>query len=161
MNKKITNSNVESTNWMYVSAIENSNLRKRIEFNLTWFQKNSSVHRISFYLTSIMIIVINASIPIINQIYPKYASNIVSTLSAIAAISASLIALFSMRENWFRSSMHAEEIKTECMLFNMTVGEYGEFQNKEDKERLLAERFEEIVRSDRNKWSKLNNKKLL
>ena len=157
-NQNNGNSNQESINWMYISAIDNFNLRKRIEYNLEWFQKNSTANCITFYLMSIIMIVINASIPVINQMSVEHATKIVSTLSAIAAISGSLITLFSTRENWFRSSMHAEEIKTECMLFNMSVGEYGELQNKGEREILLAERFEEIVRSDRNKWSKLIKK---
>lgn len=136
---------------IYIDEIENNVIRKRIEHILEWYMRKSTFYKNLFYWLSLLIILINAAIPIINQIKFVYYNNIVSIISAFASVFTGCITLFTMKDTWFRYRKSVELIKKECMLFSSKDEDYKD----ENRETLLIKNVENIVSSERQAWEKV------
>ncbi|EHJ00364.1 hypothetical protein CDLVIII_3815 [Clostridium sp. DL-VIII] len=142
---------------IYVVGIENEALKGRVEHILDWYIRKAASYKRLFYGISAVLILINASIPIINEIGIE---NIgftgkditVSIISSIATILTSFMTLFTMKDTWFRYRKHVESIKTECMLFNCKCEPY----NDKNRECNFAQKIESIICNERQQW--INNK---
>lgn len=133
---------------VYVFRITDNAIRLRIRHLLDWYIRKASFYKFLFYLLSMVLIVINALIPILNQSALENKDLIVSIGSSIATIISSALTLFTMKDTWFRYRNHAELIKEECMKYNSCYGDYYNNQNQS----LLSENVELIIRSERNMW---------
>ncbi|SFC97304.1 DUF4231 domain-containing protein [Clostridium uliginosum] len=153
---------------IYVNNINDRIIRARIEHLLDWYIRKSTFYKNLFYGISVLLILINASIPILNEFLLQNSSSStarldnsqyitigVSILSSIATILTSFMTLFTMKDTWFRYRKHVELIKKECMLYNCKSGVYG----GENINCILAERIEEIIGNERQEWveRKFNN----
>ena len=129
---------------IFTSNIENPVIKQRVYQVLSWNIIKSTRYKRMFYILSILILILNASIPVINQI-EKFP--IVVTI--IASIS-SVITLINFKDVWYRYRVTAEKIKTECMLLNCRLGQYS-CVNREKK---FLIRIEEILAEDQESWIK-------
>lgn len=133
---------------IYTSGIKNEKVKDRVEDVLHWYIRKAIFYKKMFYRLSIALIIINASIPFINQLNMENSAIIVTFISSIATIITSVLTLFTMKDAWFRYRNHTELIKKECSLFNAEAGDYS----KENKENLLIMKIEEIVGQEVLLW---------
>lgn len=133
---------------IYTSNIVNKKIKYRIEDVLHWYIRKASFYKTLFYVLSMVLILINTSIPCINQLNVENSSILVTFISSIAAIITSALTLFTMKDSWFRYRNHAELIKKECSLFNAETGIYSE----SEKEKLLIVKIEEIIGQEILSW---------
>jgi hypothetical protein len=135
---------------IYVGRIENEALKERIEHILDWYIRKAVFCKNLFYEISVVLVLINASIPIINQIGFDNKDITVSIISSIATILTSFMTLFTMKDTWFRYRKYVELIKTECMLYNCKCDNYSE----ENRDCVLAIKVEDIICNERQEWVK-------
>lgn len=136
---------------IYINGIENHIIKKRIEHILEWYIRKSTFYKNLFYWLSLLVILINAAIPIMNQMKFIYYENIVSIISAFASVFTSCITLFTTKDTWFRYRKSVELIKKECMLFSSK----DEYYQDENRETLLIKNVENIISSERQSWEKV------
>lgn len=122
-------------------SIDNEVIRRRIEDLLTYYTKKATYYQYAYYILSIVIIVINASIPVIHHLHLEKSIVIVSISSAVASVIASIITLLNIKDIWFRYRRNIKILKKECMLFNCQCGNY----NGEDKEKIFIVNVEDII----------------
>ena len=101
-----------------------------------------------FYILSILVLILNASIPVINQI-EKFPI-VVTIVASISTVITGIITLINFKDVWYRYRVTAEKIKTECMLLNCRLGQYS-CVNREKK---FLIRIEEILAEDQESWIK-------
>ncbi|MCT4618218.1 MAG: DUF4231 domain-containing protein [Marinisporobacter sp.] len=138
----------------FTEMIENQIIKSRVKHLLEWYVKKATSYKCCYYILSIAMIIINASIPVIHQFKWEQSKIFVSSISAIASIIASILTLVSVKDTWFRYRKHVELIKTECMLFNCQCGDYS----KEDREKIFIENIENIISEERGYWEKFKFK---
>ncbi|MEJ8555146.1 DUF4231 domain-containing protein [Tepidibacter sp. Z1-5] len=129
--------------------IENEVIRQRVEQLLVWDVKKATCYKRAYYLMSIVIIIANASIPIINQMWTGPNGRLtVSSISGLAGVIASILTLVNVKDTWFRYRKFAELMKTECILFINKCNPY----NGENRECLFVNKIELIVSGERGLW---------
>ena len=134
----------------YTKEIENELIRNRVSYLMEWYVRKCTYYKNIYYSLSVLLIVINASIPILNQTVWKYSKITVSIISSLATISTSVMTLFTMKDTWFRYRNSVELMKKECMLFSGRCNEYS----RHYRETLFIKRFEDIIENERKTWQK-------
>ena len=115
---------------------------------LSWNIIKSTRYKRMFYILSILVLILNASIPVINQI-EKFPI-VVTIVASISTVITGIITLINFKDVWYRYRVTAEKIKTECMLLNCRLGQYS-CVNREKK---FLIRIEEILAEDQESWIK-------
>lgn len=143
-----------------VEYIENDMIRERVSHLIIWYCKKSTYYKRINYILGILVIVINAIIPVVNQMsFMEIQNNklLVSLSSSIASILGSISVLLNVKETWYRYRKHCELMKTECILFNNKCEKYSD----DNREKLFVMEIEKIVADERNRWeiSKFKNDK--
>lgn len=131
---------------IFTSHIQNKIIRARVEQVLNWNVKKATYHKYLFYLLSMITIILNSSIPIINQLNEYDLA--ITIIASITSIITSILTLINFKDVWYRYRKTAEEIKRECMKLNCRYGEY-EF---EDRETRFLINFESIVSNETDLW---------
>lgn len=135
----------------YYIKFSNSNNSAIINKTLEHYVQKSIFHKNLFFNLSIAVIILNASIPLINSI-PDLKTNILTSIaSTLTVIITSILTILAAKDNWMRYRSYAEELKTECNLFNNNIGEYS-CENIELKEQRFILSFERINKSERTLW---------
>ncbi|EOU1755917.1 DUF4231 domain-containing protein [Clostridium perfringens] len=139
---------------IYTSEIKNTIIQKRVGQVLEWNIKKATKYKFLFYLLSIIIIILNASIPIINQINGY--EILITIISSIVLALTSIISLINFKDTWHRYRYTAEAIKGECMRFNCRTIEYRD----ENRDTVFLERIERLISAERELWieSRFNKK---
>lgn len=136
--------------------IKNKMIRDRVEQLLVWDVKKATCYKRRYYSMSIVIILANASIPIINQMWTGPNGRLtVSIISGLAGVIASILTLINVKDTWFRYRKFAELMKTQCILFINKCDPY----NGEDRECLFVNNIESIVSDERDHWESSKFKK--
>lgn len=137
-----------------LSNIENINIRKRVTQVVIWNIKKATKYKRLYYWMSIAIIILTASIPVINLLdflNPKISTSIIS---ALAGILASILTLVNVKETWLRYRKYAEMIKSESVLFINKCERYSEI----DAECKFIENIESIIGEERLNWEEIRKK---
>lgn len=137
----------------FTEMIDNQIIKNRVVHLLEWYAKKATCYKRYYYVLSIALIIINASIPVIHQFEWEQSKIIVSSISATASIIASILTLVSVKDTWFRYRKHVELLKTECMLFNCRCGDY----NEDDREKIFISNIENISSGERAYWKRFKN----
>lgn len=133
---------------IFISTIQDEYIKRRVNQVLKWDIKRAIWNKRIFYLINITILVLNASIPIINQI--KEQSIYVTIISSICTILASIINLINFKDEWYRYRYCVETIKRECMMLSCKCGEY----KGENREKIFLINFEQILSKEIDYWKK-------
>ena len=156
-NKSIRNSKKKELNsiTIYINRIQDEDIKNRIKHILDWYMRKATFYKNLFYMLNFNLILINASIPVINQCIFDYKELTVSIISAIATVITSCISLFTMKDTWFRYRKYVENIKQECILFHCHRGRYRQQHLEND----LMESIELLISEERQAWgnSKFSN----
>lgn len=132
---------------IFTEPIQNETIKKRVTQVLNWNIKKGTKQKYLFYAFSIIVIILNAAIVVINQM-EKY-DLLITIIASISSVLASIITLFNFKETWHRYRKSSEEIKTECMQFNCKCGEYKEEEGREEK---FLIKIESIINEERSLW---------
>lgn len=150
-NRNCTSKELESMS-MYTDEIQNKIIKARIKHILEWYIRKADFYKRIFYFFSVAAIVVNACVPIMNQMQSKTKWDgylvIATTLSGIATVLISMVTLFTMKDTWFRYRKHAELIKKECIMHAVKKKDY----NGEDRDGVLIENVEAIIDDERMTW---------
>lgn len=131
---------------IYTNCIEDTIIRQRVQQVLEWNIKKSTYHKWLFYILNIVIIILNAFIPILNQI--GYYDLLITIFASTTAVITSIITLINFKDVWYRYRSSAEAIKSECIKLRGQVGDYS----LDDRERTFIINVESIVSNERNLW---------
>lgn len=95
---------------------------KRTIYCLNWYAKKAIHYRFLFFLLSIM----NIAAPLISGLLLTYLNKgfISTILSALTSLSASLLALFNVRDKWTSYRSAAEYIKQQYTLYIIKAAPY-------------------------------------
>lgn len=133
---------------IFTSNIENTIIKQRVYQVLKWNIIKSTNYKRIFYFLSVILLILNASIPVINQI-EKFPI-VVTIIASISTVITGIITLINFKDVWHRYRLTAERIKTECMLLNCRLGQYSGI----DREKKFMLRFEEILAENQELWIK-------
>lgn len=138
---------------VFTDPINNNLIKKRVYNTLVWNIKKATYYKRFFYSFSIILLILNATVPIINQL--NNYSIWVTIISSIGFVITSMLTLINFKDVWYRYRLTSEIIKSECMKLNCKIGEY----ENEDREKRFLNKFESILSDERNLWinSRFNN----
>lgn len=138
---------------IFTDSIQNYLIKKRVYDTLVWNIKKATYYKRFFYYFSIISLILNAAIPVINQL--NNYSILVTIISSIGFVITSILTLVNFKDVWYRYRVTSEIIKAECMRLNCKIGEY----ENDDREKVFLNNFEEILLDERNLWinSRFNN----
>lgn len=135
---------------------ENDYIEKRLDDQITWYDKKSQWNQKRFKTLRILEIIIASSIPVLavaskESIGFRYATII---LSALITVIISIQSLYKFHEDWIEYRMIAETLKHEKYLYKTKTGIYnaGEVTTLN----LLVERIESIISHENINWSQIN-----
>lgn len=133
---------------IFTSSIENELIKKRVKQVLEWNMNKAISNKKIFYRMSISLLILNASIPIINQLDNQ--SILVTCVASLCTIITGIITLLNFKDEWYQYRTCTESIKRECMMLNCRCGEY----ESEEREKLFLIKFEQILLNERTYWEK-------
>ena len=135
---------------IYTENIKDELIKKRIEHLLDWYIRKANFYKNLFYILSMLLIIINAIIPVLSGTQINNKDIVISCISSIATIITSSLTLFTMKDTWFRYRNSVEIMKSECIKFNCNLNEYNG-----NNEIILAQTIEHIVENERDLWKQI------
>lgn len=118
---------------------------------LRYYVRKALLYKYVYYVTSLVSLLLNFTIPVINQIDWLGNRVTITIISSLTALITSTIALIGLKDKWYRSRTAAENIKTECNKFNAGVGVYDNTDIVK-KEKEFISNFELIINQDKILW---------
>lgn len=149
--KKSTSFNELKTLNSYYIKLDSERTQGVINNSMLYYVTRARMYKLLFVGLSAGLLAINCSIPVVNQMQFKGGGIWITLLSSVAAFISGLITLIGLRDKWFRYRTVAENLKTECNLYNSNSGKYRELSDA-GKQDLLIQRFEEINGTDIQMW---------
>ena len=127
-------------------------IEKRLKGQMDYYSKKSAKCRKEYYWMSAILIVINATIPILSlgiesTEIQKY---IVAVLGSAATIISSVMLLRKPKDLWIKYRSTNEKLKKEKILFETSSGKY---KNGSEEEFILT--CEAIMESEHTAWEDL------
>ena len=138
---------------IFISSIQDEVIKRRVKQVLVWNIKKATKNKFIFYLLSILALILNASIPVINQL--NQYDIIVTIISSIVVVITGILTLINFKDVWYRYRVTVENIKRECIMLSC---KYGEYEN-EDREKKFIINFENLLLDERDLWIKSRFKK--
>ena len=137
-------------------TIDNNNLldgyiRVRFEQSVKWYIKKANIFKRLYYFLSIVGIALPATIPIVNSINDcsTHANSVIITiLSVITSISASLLTFFKARDKWIQYRYMAEKLQAELSLY---VGQIDSYESDKERNKAFLKKMEQLM-SDEHDW---------
>lgn len=102
---------------IFTSNIENPVIKQRVYQVLSWNIIKSTRYKRMFYILSILILILNASIPVINQI-EKFPI-VVTIIASISSVITGIITLINFKDVWYRYRVTAGENKNRMYAFKL------------------------------------------
>lgn len=135
----------------------NQYIEERVEGQIEWYDKKSSIQKRWFYSLRTITIVASVLVPFSAGLVShwRWFLTVTSLLGIIASIAESLSSLTKVHEKWIQYRDIAEQLKHELYLFQMHAGIYDDPET--DAEKTFVERVETIISSENITWANLNN----
>ena len=118
----------------------------RLAEQLEWYSKKASQNKSRFHSLQIIIIIIGATIPLVNLVdFAPTEIRVISAIlgSVIVGISG-ILQLKKYHENWIMYRSTEEAIKKEKYTYEQNAGDYSGLKEEEKKKRLV-ENVEAII----------------
>jgi len=134
----------------FTRKIVDKDLRYIVRQMMDFYYRAARRNRWAFLIMTIMVIMINASIPVLTSLDKKIPSptTLIAVLSAVATVINGIVLVLMLKEGWIRSRTSLERFKRELVLFGVGHKPY----DKGDKERLLAKRVNKITSDEYDMW---------
>jgi len=124
----------------------------RLDDQLAWYDRKAGSNRRWYLTLRITVIVAAAVVPLFSLLNFKF---VTSALGALIVIVEGIQQLNNFHDNWLRYRATAEDLKHEKYLYAAGAGAY---RAADDAKRLLAERVEEILSTERGRWASAMNR---
>jgi len=124
----------------------------RLEDQLAWYDRKAGSNRRWYLTLRITVIVAAAVVPLFSLLNFKF---VTSALGALIVIVEGIQQLNNFHDNWLRYRATAEDLKHEKYLYAAGAGAY---RAADDAKRLLAERVEELLSTERGRWASAMNR---
>jgi hypothetical protein len=134
----------------YTVTLSDEKVSNAVKSTLEYYVKEACRNKFCFFLTSIISIILNATIPVLYQFEIDKIERIIIIISTISAIATSIAGLFWLKESWLRSRESAERLKSECNKFNGKVGKYNTEEKEREDEFIMV--FESIHTANLTQW---------
>ena len=158
LNLKIINKNKYSSEDNNIDNIDKDNyINKRLNNQIEWYNTRSKKMKNRFCSLSLMIIIVNAIIPIFVLLSEEFGLNfkvIVISLSSIASISTAVLQLFKYQELWLKYRVTSQLLIKEKISYETKTNKY---KNNTEALELLIVTCEEIMENEMDKWEKIYN----
>lgn len=142
-----------------IDVIDRGNyIEKRLNKQIKWYKSSAKTMKIKFCFLSLMIIIVNAIIPIfvlLSQEYGLIFKVIVISLSSIASISTAMLQLFKYQELWLKYRLTSQLLEKEKISYKTELNKY---KNNSDALELLIETCEEFMENEMDKWEEIYSK---
>lgn len=127
-------------------------LKERVDYQITWYNKNSSNNKFYHMTTKVVLTVSAAIIPALTAYMDK--DNIIikiaiGVLSVLMAILANVNGIFRFKENWIQYRNICELLQCEKQLF---LAEAGKYKNNKEKDSLFVESIEGLLKNENSQW---------
>jgi len=116
-----------------------------------WYRTAAIRSRRNHRITSIIVLVVAAAIPVSAAIWPKN-SIISAILGAIVVVVSGLRSIFHWEENYLRFSGAREAVEAERRLYKT---ESSPYDNPDTREQLLAAKITSIEQQEMSGWIKI------
>jgi len=125
----------------------------RLEEQLRWHSKKARDNKLRFRFYQIMIMLISATIPLVNLIndFDLQTRILSALLGAAILIITGITQLEKYQENWIVYRTTAELLKKEKYFYKNGASEYANLDTNA-KRKLLVERIESLISSETNKY---------
>ncbi|NAW56942.1 MULTISPECIES: DUF4231 domain-containing protein [unclassified Vibrio] len=139
---------------------KSQNVEERYWELLHWFDKHKTSSRVFYYLFQIITILFSALTPIVILAELDAPYNLLeAVLPAMAAIAASIQALFKFNETWVSRAEASERLKSEFIYYKSRIGPlYSENITQNQVVGNFLDRIEEINRLERSVWVSIQEK---
>jgi len=124
----------------------------RLDDQLAWYDRKAGSNRRWYLTLRITVIVAAAVVPLFSLLNFKF---VTSALGALIVIVEGIQQLNNFHDNWLRYRATAEDLKHEKYLYAAGAGAY---RAADDAKRLLAERVEELLSTERGRWASAMNR---
>jgi hypothetical protein len=122
----------------------------RLEDQLAWYEAKSLHHKRWFQSLKVGQIVVAAGIPAVAA--AGASAGVAGALGAVVVVMEGLQQLFQFQQNWIAYRGTAEALKREKFLYLSAAGPYA---GPDGRDRLLAERVENLVSQEHAAWSEV------
>jgi len=127
-------------------------LNGRVDDQIAWYGKRAAYHKFRFRFYQTILIVIGASIPIVNlldnvPLDPKLFS---AVLGALISIITAFMQMEKYQETWIEYRNTSTRLKKERYLFTLSSGDYAGL-NPEQKNKKFVERIEGFLSEEQDK----------
>ena len=134
----------------YYVKLSNEKSTRVINNTLEYYAKLAIRYKQYYFILSLLAIVLNAGIPVINQIGDTN-KLIITLMSSMNLIITGIFSLLSIKETWSRYREACEKLKTECNKFNAKACPYSSSSIRLN-EHLFLTNYEEITMAERKLW---------
>jgi hypothetical protein len=124
----------------------------RLDDQLAWYDRKAGSNRRWYLALRITVIVAAAAVPLVSMFNFRV---VTSALGALIVIVEGIQQLNNFHDNWLRYRATAEDLKHEKYLYAAGAGAY---RAADDAKRLLAERVEELLSTERGRWASAMNR---
>ena len=140
----------------FYASINNENIRDSIQNDLDYSIRRARSSKRLYLACSITTSVTAAVILVLNALTtPSIFKTLVAVMSALSALSSSLIVTMQCYPNWIRYRKSAENMKRECKDFVASVPPYNDVDTVEN-ERMLYARCSFIAKQELGEYVKQN-----
>lgn len=144
----------EILNICYIyEEIKDESIRMRIKNCLEWYIKSACFYRFVHYLFSLVSIILPIFVAVLNSLSDQ-SSWVVTLLSGIVSMCASILTLTKAQERWFLYRTTCENMKREVSLFYGKASPYSE----ESQEKDLLKALEALMKVENTQWQKQKEK---
>ena len=134
----------------YYVKLSNEKASRVINNTLVYYARQAIRYKRIFLILSVLTIVLNAGIPVINQIDDSN-KLVITLMSSINLVIAGVLSLLSVKETWSRYREACEKLKIECNNFNAKACPYNS-SNYRVNESFFLSTYEEITMAERKLW---------
>jgi len=143
----------------FYSSINNENIRDSIQNDLDYSIKRAKSSKRLYIACSITTSITAAVILVLNALTtPSIFKTLVAVMSALSALSSSLIVTLQCYPNWIRYRKSAENMKRECKDFAAGILPYDE-EDMVKNEHILYVRCSHIAKEELGEYIKQNEVK--
>ncbi|KEI76192.1 hypothetical protein N486_10645 [Clostridium botulinum B2 128] len=132
-----------------LAFVKDDVLIKQLSHDLNWYIVRIYYYKYVYYFLSVLIIEINAIIPVLNTSLKDEKRAIISLISVIATISAGVVSFTKCSESWIKHRNTYENIKYEIENY---INNLDKYKDKNKAKNKFCERYAELKYKDLAQW---------
>lgn len=123
---------------------------ERLEDQLAWYSSRARLNQNRYKLLKVVEIAAAALVPVVGVWNVAQSALVTALLGASVVVLEAVQHVYQYQSNWIAYRATAESLKREKYLYAAGAGAYA---GESDRDRVLAERIEEVMSNEHAKWS--------